>query len=102
MPVLPDRRDYPIGTIGACFIVAGIQIPAYQAAGYTVAAIASRTPANAKAVADRHGIPTVHGTWRELLDDESIQVVDIAFPPDQQSEIVIEASRRPHIKGILL
>jgi predicted dehydrogenase len=102
VPVLPERRDYPIGIIGSGFIVADVQIPAYKDAGYTVAAIASRTPQNARAVAERHGIPKVYDTWRELLDDESIQVLDIAFPPDQQLEIVEEAARRPHIKGILV
>ena len=38
--------------------------------------------------------------WR-LLDDERVEILDIAFPPDQQLEIVREAARRPHVKGIL-
>ena len=101
MPALPERRDYPIGIIGAGFIVADIQIPAYQAAGYNVVAIASRTPEHARAVAERHGIPAVHDTWQQLLDDPNVQVVDVAFPPDQQLEIVQEACKREHIKGIL-
>jgi predicted dehydrogenase len=101
MPNPPAKRDYRIGVIGAGFIVADVQIPAYIGAGFTVAAIASRTPANAQAVADRHGIPTCYATWMELLDDESIEVLDIAFPPDQQLEIIEEACARPHIKGIL-
>jgi predicted dehydrogenase len=102
LPELPERRDYPIGIIGAGFIVADVQVPAYAAAGYNVAAIASRTPAHARAVAERHGIPRVHDTWQQLLDDEGIQVVDVAFPPDQQLEIVEEACKRPHIKGLLV
>jgi predicted dehydrogenase len=101
VPVLPERRDAAIGVVGAGFIVADIQLVAYADAGFNVRAIASRTPAHARDVASRHGIPTVHDTWRELLDDESIEVLDVAFPPDQQPEIVIEAARRPHIKGIL-
>jgi hypothetical protein len=36
-------------------------------------------------------------SWR----DERIEIVDIAFPPDQQLEIVREAAQRPHVKGIL-
>lgn len=101
VPVLPEKRDRGIGVIGAGFIVADVQIPAYLTAGFPVVAIASRTPANAQAVADRHGIGTVHATWRELLDDPQVEVLDIAFPPDQQLEIMEEAARRPHIKGIL-
>jgi predicted dehydrogenase len=102
LPVLPDKRDYAIGLIGAGFIVADIQIPAYRAAGYSVDAIASRTPAHARAVGERHEIRCVHETWRALLDDDRVQVVDIAFPPDQQLEIVQEACKRPHIEGILV
>jgi predicted dehydrogenase len=64
-------------------------------------AIASRTPAHARAAAEEHGIGTVHDTWRELLDDPRVEIVDIAFPPDQQLEIVREAAKKPHVKGIL-
>ncbi len=101
MPALPDPRDQPIGVVGAGFIVADIQLPAYKDAGYNVQAIASRTPDRARAVAERHGIPTVHESWRELLDDPGVEVLDVAFPPDQQLEIIEEACRRPHIRGIL-
>jgi len=101
MPVLPHQRDYRIGVIGAGFIVADVQIPAYLAAGFTVQAIASRTPAHAQAVADRHGVPACYDTWEELLDDQSIEVIDVAFPPDQQRAIIEAACQRPHIKGIL-
>jgi predicted dehydrogenase len=101
MPAPPERKDWQIGCIGAGFIMADIQIPAYAAAGFPVVAIASRTEAHAQAVADRHGIATVHPTWRDLLDDERVQVVDVAYPPALQLEIIEEACRRPHIKGIL-
>ncbi len=101
LPRLPESRDAPIGIIGAGFIAADIQLVAYKDAGFNVEAIASRTPRNAQVVAERHGIPRTHATWRELLDDERLEVIDIAFPPDQQPEIIAEAARRPHIKGIL-
>jgi predicted dehydrogenase len=98
---LPERRDAAIGVIGAGFIVADVQLVAYEAAGFNVEAIASRTPEHAAAVRDRHGIPRLHESWEQLLDDERIEVVDIAFPPDQQPDIIVAAAERPHIKGIL-
>jgi predicted dehydrogenase len=101
MPQLPERRDAPIGVIGAGFIVADIQLVAYEQAGFNVQAIASRTPAHAAQVADRHGIPTVHETWQELVADPAIEVLDIAFPPAQQPEIIAVAAQQDHIKGIL-
>ena len=56
------RARYTIGCIGAGMIMAEVHLAAYKEAGFTVVAIASRTPANAKKVAERYGIPTVHAT----------------------------------------
>jgi predicted dehydrogenase len=100
-PNLPPKTDYRIGCIGAGFIMKDIHLVSYAEAGFDVVAIASRTPAHARAAADEHGIGTVYDTWQELLDDPHVEMVDIAFPPDQQLEIVRETAKRPHIKGIL-
>jgi predicted dehydrogenase len=100
-PDLPPKTDYRIGCVGAGFIMKDIHLVAYGEAGFDVVAIASRTPAHARAVADERGVGTVYETWQELLDDERVEIVDIAFPPDQQLEIVREAAKRPHVKGIL-
>ena len=58
-PDLPKRTDYGIGCIGAGFIMRDVHLPAYREAGFSVVAIASRTPANARACADQNGIETV-------------------------------------------
>jgi predicted dehydrogenase len=100
-PDLPPKTDYRIGCIGAGFIMKDIQLVSYGEAGFDVVAIASRTPDHARAAAGEHGIGTVHDTWQELLDDERVEILDIAFPPDQQLDIVREAVEKPHIKGIL-
>ncbi len=100
-PDLPPKTDYGIGCIGAGFIMKDIHLVAYAEAGFNVAAIASRTPAHAQAAADERGVGTVYDTWQDLLDDERVEIVDIAFPPDQQLDIVREAVKRPHVKGIL-
>jgi predicted dehydrogenase len=100
-PDLPPKTDYRIGCIGAGFIMKDIHLLSYNEAGFDVVAIASRTPANARAAAEERGIGTVHDTWGDLLDDERVEILDIAFPPDQQLGIVREAVKRPHIKGIL-
>jgi predicted dehydrogenase len=53
-------------------------------------------------VAGLRGVPRVHETWRALLADPEVAILDIAFPPDQQLEIVREAVRHgDHIRGIL-
>lgn len=101
LPHLPPKTDYKIGCIGAGFIMRDIHVVAYNNAGFNTVAIASRTPENARAAAEARGIPTVYNTWQELLDDPQIEILDIAFPPDQQPAIIAEAVKRPHIKGIL-
>ncbi len=94
-------RSHAIGCIGAGMIMADVQLVAYREAGFPVVAIASRNPAHASAVAARHGIGTVHRTPRELIADERVEIVDIAFPPDRQPELVRLALRQPHVKAVL-
>lgn len=104
-PFSPDQevraKNYRIGCIGAGFIMAEVQLDAYAQAGFDVVAIASRTEARARSVAERYGIEKVHTTPEDLIDDESIEILDIAFPPDQQPDLIRRALTRPHIKGIL-
>jgi predicted dehydrogenase len=94
-------RSQRIGVIGAGMIVSEVQLAAYAVAGFDVIAIASRTESKAAAVAERYGIGTVHATPLELIDDERVQLLDIAFPPDQQPELIRYALTKPHIRGIL-
>lgn len=101
-PVMPKRKDFRIGCIGAGFIMRDCHLVAYRDAGFNPVAIASRTSDKSKAAAEQHGISKVYETWRELLADPEIEIVDIAYPPDQQLEIVQQAVKyKDHIKGIL-
>lgn len=95
-------KDYAIGCIGAGFIMADVHLAAYASYGFNVVAIASRNPEKAALVAKRWKISTCHESVTQLLDDERIEIVDIAYPPHMQLEIVKEAVQRPHIKALLL
>ncbi len=94
-------REFRIGAIGAGMIMADVHLEAYRQAGFTVGAIASRTKSKAAALAERYGIPVVHDTPNDLIEDESIEIIDIAFPPDQQPTLIRHALQQPHIRGIL-
>ena len=94
-------KDYRIGAIGAGMIMAECHLAAYKEAGFNVVAIASRTKANAAKVADRWGIPTVHDTPEALIKDGNVDIVDLAFPPDQQPALIRAALKEPHIRAIL-
>lgn len=95
------ERGYRIGCIGAGMIMAECHLAAYRQAGFQVAAIASRTRQHAQAVAERWSIPVVHDTPEALIADPQVQVVDIAFPPDQQPVLIRAALKAPHVRGIL-
>jgi len=100
---LPERKDFRIGCIGAGFIMADCHLVAYRQAGFNPVAIASRSPEKAREVAARHDIPTVYETVDQLIADESLEVIDVAVPPDVQVELVRRiADRGRHLKGLLL
>lgn len=94
-------REFKIGAIGAGMIMAECHLAAYAEAGFQVVAIASRTPANARTVAERWNIATVHDTPEALIADPEVEIVDIAYPPDQQPALIRKALAAPHVKAIL-
>jgi predicted dehydrogenase len=94
-------REFKVGCVGAGFIMADVHLAAYAEAGFPVVAIASRTPAKAADVARRWGIGRVHETPRDLIEDPEVEILDLAFPPDQQPDLIRHALRQPHIKAIL-
>ena len=94
-------KEYRIGCIGAGMIMAECHLAAYREAGFPVVAIASRTKANAQKVAERWGIPKVHDTPEALIEDKEVDIVDLAFPPDQQPDLIRHALKQKHIKAIL-
>ena len=98
---LPGRKDFRIGVLGAGFIVSDCHLVAYRKAGFNPVAIASRTRAGAEKVAQRHGIARVYDTPAQLLDDPSIEVLDIAVPPMHQLGLIEAACRRKTVKAIL-
>src|SRR3954467_3535940 len=102
-PILPRRRDWRIGCVGAGFIVKDCHLVAYRQAGFNPVAIASRNPAPARAVAALRGVPPVHDTYDALLRDPSIEILDVAVPPDAQPDLIRKAVElgKGRLRGIL-
>jgi predicted dehydrogenase len=98
---LPQDRATRIGILGSGFIVNDCHLVSYRRAGFNPVAIASRDPINAARVAAAHHIPRTHATYDALLDDASIEVLDIAVPPQQQPALIRAACARGTAKGIL-
>ena len=100
-PTLPNRRDFRIGILGSGFIVNDCHLVAYRKAGFNPVAIASRQKENAARVAGRHNLSVAYDSYDQLLDDPSIEVLDIAVPPDAQLGLIQAACARKTVKGIL-
>jgi hypothetical protein len=103
LPALPRRKDWRIGCAGGGFIMADCHLVAYRNAGFNPVAIASRTPDTANKVAARHSIPTVHGTFEQLLADPQVEILDVAVPPQNQPDLIRRAVQlgRGRLRGIL-
>src|SRR6266480_915302 len=102
LPRLPRRKDFRIGCLGAGFIMRDCHLVAYRQAGFNPIAITSRHLENAQAVAAQHKIPRVHRNIDELLADPSIEILDVAVPPDMQAEVLRQAAEHgDHLRGIL-
>lgn len=101
LPRLPKRKNWRIGCIGAGFIMRDCHLVAYRQAGFNPVAIASRNAESAAAVAKQHGIATVYRHIDELLADPSIEILDVAVPPDLQADVLRRACEQKHLRGIL-
>jgi predicted dehydrogenase len=100
-PPVPRRKDFRIGILGSGFIVNDCHLVSYRRAGFNPVAIASRNRENAAKVAMRHSVPQVFETYEALLNDPSIEILDIAVPPQYQLELIHAACARGTVKGIL-
>src|SRR5712691_11182855 len=99
LPRLPRRKDFRIGCIGAGFIMRDCHLVAYRQAGFNPVAIASRRAESARAAAVQHWL-RCHDTIDHLLADPSIEVLDIAVPPDVQPALIQRAvEHKGHIRG---
>jgi len=100
-PPLPLKKDFRIGILGSGFIVNECHLVSYRKAGFNPVAIASRSRENADKVAARHGVAKVYENYAQLLDDPTIEVLDIAVPPNRQLALIQAACERKTVKGIL-
>jgi hypothetical protein len=99
-PPLPKKRNFRIGILGSGSVVNECHLPAYRKAGFNPVAIASRHRRNAEQTAQRHGIPRVYDSYEDLLNDPSIEVLDIAVPPQAQLNLIRRACARKTVRGI--
>lgn len=92
-PKLPKNKNIGIGIVGAGEIIQSNHLPAYSKAGLNIVAIYDIDYEKAKRVAKQFNIKKVYSTLDDLLNDSTIEVVDIAIPATYQLEIVRRAAK---------
>jgi predicted dehydrogenase len=81
-----------IGILGAARIAPKALIdPARVVGGVEVAAVAARDLGRAQAFAAAHRIPTVHGSYAELIADPELDAVYVALPASEHAQWSIAA-----------
>ena len=95
---IPAEHRLPVAIIGAGGIVDGAHLPAYKKAGIDVVGIFDVDLKKAEEVSERHGIPKVHTSIDDLLENADAKIVDIAVPASLQAEIFLNvAGAKKHI-----
>ena len=83
-----------VGIIGSRFqadcIAASVRMMPDEA---EVVAVASPSPGNAQAFAERHGIPAYYTDYREMLRDPAIEMVSITAPNRLHAQMTIDTAK---------
>lgn len=80
-------KDLGIGIIGAGKIVERAHLPAYEKAGFNVRGIMDIDQTRAENLADEFDF-VAYEDLEAMLADDSVDVIDIAVPPNHQRDIV--------------
>lgn len=86
-PHLPPKTDYGIGIIGCGGIVNYAALPTYKQHNLNVVACYDVRPEAAGKTAQQFSIPKVYRELDALLDDRTVEIVEISVPPWAQLDI---------------
>lgn len=90
-PHVPEGYRPGIGVIGCGGIVKSAHLPAYQKYGMRVAGVYDVRQEATAGVCEQFGVERVYESLDALLDDPTIEVVDIATHPDQRVPLMRRA-----------
>ncbi|WP_078896903.1 Gfo/Idh/MocA family oxidoreductase [Streptomyces sp. NRRL S-495] len=93
-PRTPSPRDAPAlnwGVMAPGGIAAHFTETLQKHTGQQVVAVGSRDAARARAFADRFGIPTAHGRYADLVENDEVDIVYVASPHSAHFEHAMQA-----------
>ena len=89
---LPKRKDWRIGIIGFGGIAQGSHAPSYKSVGWPIVAVADPNPEARKIAKEKFGIENTYADYKELLADDSIEIIDLCTQPTLREEVVCAAA----------
>jgi predicted dehydrogenase len=103
VPTAPEKKGYGIGIIGCGSIARVAHLPAYRKFVYNVVAICDLVEENLSLAQSRFGIRRTTTRIGDILNDEDVEIIDLAVHGSQRLRIVeqICAAWPAHILGIL-
>ena len=88
---LPTRKDWAIGMVGFGEFARRAHAPDYRKAGWKLAAVAVRNTTAQKAATEL-GVEHVYSDYHDLVNDETVEVVDVLTQPSLRREVVAAAA----------
>jgi predicted dehydrogenase len=89
---LPKRRNWSIGMVGFGDFARRAHAPDYQQAGWKLAAVAVGSKESQEIARTQFGVERVYSDYRELVEDETVEVVDLVTQPSLREEVVMAAA----------
>lgn len=84
----PKKTDYGVGIIGCGWVVKNYHLPAYQAAGLRVVAVADLKQEEVDFVRGKFGIERCFRDYREMLELPEVEIIDLSTQTFGRVEIV--------------
>jgi predicted dehydrogenase len=81
------------GVVGPGRIAAKVVADVQHVPGAEVVAVASRSAERARTFAQEHGIARAHGSYRDLVEDDGVDVLYVATPHPQHRAVALAAVR---------
>jgi len=86
-----EMQQWRVGIVGVGAIGTLAHLPGYRNAGAEVVAVADVAKGRAAEVADKFGIPASYENYREMLENEDLDVVSVCTPNALHAEITVAA-----------
>ena len=88
---LPKRKDWRIGIVGFGEFAQRAHAPDYKQAGWQLAAVAVRNVSAQQVAKNEFAIDRVYSDYHDLINDETVEVVDVLTQPYVREEVIAAA-----------